>query len=212
MLEWTILSHTHRHSPRSRSADTHQSYECRLASVHWNSWGTNQAREAAGECHISPCCCTSTQTHTQTQHMPPHAQKQTDYSSLFLTHVHTHSWARTSHTHKHMHSWAHVYTGWTDADRCERWGSTSRTFAHPTHQSTFHTDCMIHRVHTLFPPILKKIYFKKHPIATFKWIFLVETVSIPQCICCLYIQPPYLVCQLARLVYMTPAGSQLGLE
>ncbi len=71
-------THTHAdrtintHSPGSQSTDTHQSYECRLASVHWDSWGTNQAMEAAGECHISPPCCTDTHTHTQreTTHVP----------------------------------------------------------------------------------------------------------------------------------------------
>lgn len=118
MLEWTILSHTHRHSPRSRSADTHQSYECRLASVHWNSWGTNQAREAAGECHISPCCCTSTQTHTQTQHMPPHAQKQTDYSSLSLTHVHTMTHSQLSSHWSHTQTHAQLSTCLYRLNRC----------------------------------------------------------------------------------------------
>lgn len=90
MLEQTIKSHTHTttnpHCPGSQSADKHQSYECRLASVHWDSWGTNQAMGAAGECHIGPLVA-PTHTHTQKerQHMCPHAQKQTKaYCSLLI--------------------------------------------------------------------------------------------------------------------------------
>ncbi len=87
------VTHTHRtintHSPGSQSADTHQSYECRLASVHWDSWGTNQAMEAAGECHISPPCCTNTHTHTEreTTHVPTCTKA--EYCLLFLTHIRT---------------------------------------------------------------------------------------------------------------------------
>lgn len=64
------------------------------------------------------------------------------------SHTHTHSWTHISHTHTHtqMHSWAHVYTGSTDADRWERLGCAPGIFAHPTHQSTFHTDGRVEEV------------------------------------------------------------------
>lgn len=55
------------------------------------------------------------------------------------TQRHAHSWARTSRAH----SWAHVYTSSTDADLWERWGCAPRTFAHPTHRSTFHTNSRV---------------------------------------------------------------------
>lgn len=150
--------HTHTDTAPGHRVQTYT----RAMSVIWlRSTGTAEVRTRRGKQQANATLVPAvapvpklTHKHNTCLHMHKSRLTTAHCSLLMCTQWHTHSWARTSHTHKHMHSWAHVYTGWTDADRCERWGSTSRTFAHPTHQSTFHTDCMIHCVHTLFPPPL----------------------------------------------------------
>lgn len=136
-------------------------------------------------------CCTSTDTEREITHAPTCTK--TDHYLLFLSHMSTmtHSQLSSHSSHTQMHSWAHVCTGWTDADRWERWGCAPGTFAHPTHQYTFHTEGRVEELYTYACYIFfcLFIFCKWHSVESLSSFSLVEILAASLFLQLLYLLP-----------------------
>ena len=159
-----IISHTHRtintHSPGSQSADTHQSYS--MCVVWPRSTGTAEVRtrrwkQQENATLVPPL---HQHRHSERDNTCPHMHKNRPQPTLSCSHAHndtlTAELALVTHTNAQLSMCLYRL------NRCncwERWGCAPGTFAHPTHQSTFHTDCRVEELCTCACYVLFFLFF-----------------------------------------------------